>query len=131
MSHSRTESWQKRKAPVPLAIVGIGCRLPGGANDARTLWDMLIAGRSGIREVPTDRWNLDRYFNSDPSVPGTMISKWGGFLEHVDQFDAKFWGISPREAIRMDPQQRWLLEVAWEAIEDAGTPAERLRGSNI
>ncbi|HEV3144024.1 MAG TPA: type I polyketide synthase, partial [Gemmataceae bacterium] len=131
MSHSRSDSLQRRKQPIPLAIVGIGCRFPGGAKDVSSFWEMLIEGRSGIREVPPDRWDLDRYYHPDSSVPGTMISKWGGFVDQVDQFDAKFWGISPREAVRMDPQQRWLLEVAWEAIEDSGTPAQRLRGSNI
>lgn len=115
----------------PLAVVGIGCRFSGGVTDAASLWDLLIQGRSGIVEVPNDRWNRDRFYHPDRSIPGRMISKWGGFLDQIDQFDPQFWGISPREAARMDPQQRWLLEVAWEAIEDAGIAPSELRGDPI
>src|SRR5579871_6593886 len=92
---------------------------------------MLTEGRSGIREVPPDRWDTERYYNPDPTVPGTLITKWGGFVENLAGFDAHFWSISPREAMRMDPQQRWLLEVAWEALEDSGTAPSRLRGRNV
>ncbi|HEV7279867.1 MAG TPA: amino acid adenylation domain-containing protein [Pirellulaceae bacterium] len=113
----------------PLAIVGIGCRLPGGSDDPAGFWSMLAEGRSGIREVPSDRWNLDRFYHSNPDLPGRMITKWGGFVDRLQEFDASFWGISPREAVRMDPQQRWLLETAWEAIEDAGIAPSKLRGS--
>ncbi len=115
----------------PVAIVGIGCRFPGAVVDTESFWQLLVDGRSGIREVPPDRWNLDRYYHPDPAASGTMITKWGGFVDGLDKFDARFWSISPREAMRMDPQQRWLLEVAWEAIEDAGIAPERLRGANI
>ena len=115
----------------PLAIVGIGCRLPGGVVDPETFWEFLADGRSGIVEVPEDRWTLDRYYHEDPSVPGRMHTKWGGFTENLDKFDARFWGITPREAQRMDPQQRWLLETAWEAIEDSGTAPSRLRGTSV
>ncbi len=115
----------------PLAVVGIGCRFPGGVTDASSFWEMLINGRSGIVEVPENRWNRDRYYHPNRAIPGRMITKWGGFLEHIDQFDPQFWGISPREAVRMDPQQRWLLEVAWEAIEDAGIAPSSLRGQSV
>jgi thioester reductase-like protein len=115
----------------PLALVGIGCRLPGGVRDAESFWKMLIEGRSGITEVPADRWNSDRFYHPDATIPGRMISKWGGFVDHLKSFDAPFWGISPREATRMDPQQRWLLEAAWEALEDAGTAPSKLRQANI
>jgi acyl transferase domain-containing protein len=115
----------------PVAIVGIGCRFPGAVVDTESFWQLLVEGRSGIREVPPDRWNLDRYYHPDPAASGTMITKWGGFVDNLDKFDARFWRISPREAMRMDPQQRWLLEVAWEAIEDAGVGPECLRGRNI
>lgn len=115
----------------PLALVGIGCRLPGGVRDVESFWSLLIEGRSGITEVPADRWNSDRYYHSNPAVPGRMITKWGGFVDQLKSFDATFWGISPREAMRMDPQQRWLLEAAWEAIEDAGTAPSKLRQANI
>lgn len=113
----------------PLAIVGIGCRFPGRANSPDSFWDLLIEGKSGIREVPDDRWNVDRYYHPDSSIPIKMITKWGGFVEDVDKFDASFFGISPREAQRMDPQQRWLLELTWEAFEDAGEKPINWRGS--
>ncbi len=115
----------------PLAIVGMGCRFPGGATDAESFWKVLAEGRSGVREVPPDRWDRERFYHPDRSIAQTMITKWGGFVDGVDQFDAAFWGISPREAMRMDPQQRWLLEVAWEAIEDSGTPPRKLRGTPV
>lgn len=114
----------------PLALVGIGCRLPGGVRDVESFWAMLVDGRSGITEVPDDRWNSSRYYHPDPAVPGRMSTKWGGFVDQLKSFDAAFWGISPREANRMDPQQRWLLETAWEALEDAGIPPRKLRGTN-
>jgi thioester reductase-like protein len=115
----------------PLAIVGIGVRLPGQSVDVDSFWKFLAEGRSGIVEVPKDRWDIERYCQTDGSVPGTMVTSWGGFVDNLDKFDARFWGITPREAMRMDPQQRWLLEVAWEAIEDAGVPPSSLRGEKI
>ena len=115
----------------PLAITGIGCRLPGAVNDVESLWSLLREGRSGICEVPANRWNLERFYHTDVTIPGAMTSKWGGFLSNLDEFDAQFWGISPREAMRMDPQQRWLLEVSWEALEDAGVPPNSLRGKPV
>ena len=114
----------------PLAIVGIGCRMPGGVTDTESFWNLLVEEKSGIREVPEDRWDIDRYYHPDAAVPKKMITKWGGFVDNVDKFDPQFFGISPREALRMDPQQRWLLECAWEAIEDGGTRPETLRGTN-
>ncbi|NEQ49337.1 MAG: type I polyketide synthase [Leptolyngbya sp. SIO3F4] len=103
-----------------IAIVGMGCRLPGGANDPTSLWQLLIDGKDAITEVPADRWNVDEYYDPDVTVPGKMYARHGGFLTQVDCFDAKFFGISPREAVKLDPQQRLLLEVSWEALERAG-----------
>ena len=114
----------------PLAIVGIGCRLPGGVNGPESFWQMMVEGRSGIVPVPADRWNRERWHHENVDIPGKMITKWGGFIRDFDRFDAQFFGISPREALRMDPQQRWLLEAAWESLEDAGIPPISLRGSN-
>src|SRR4051794_23537606 len=94
----------------PIAITGIGCRFPGSANDADAFWTLLIEGRSAISEVPNERWSIDRYYHTDAGVAGAMVTRWGGFVENLKGFDARFWGISPREAARMDPQQRWLLE---------------------
>ena len=99
----------------PIAIVGMSCRFPGGANDLGSFWRLLQNGEDAIIEVPADRWDVDEYYDPDPDAPGKMYTRWGGFLQHVpvDAFDAAFFGISPREAMSMDPQQRLLLEVAW------------------
>ena len=116
---------------LPVAIVGVGCRFPGGANGPEAFWRLLVEGQSGIREIPPDRWSIERYYHPDPGIAASMVTKWGGFVEGVDAFDPHFWSISPREAVRMDPQQRWLLEMAWEAIEDSGVAPSRLRGTNV
>ncbi len=112
----------------PIAVIGIACRLPG-ANDVDAFWDLLKAGREGIREVPPERWPIDDYFDSDPDAPGKMSARRAGFLETIDGFDPAFFGIAPREALTMDPQQRLLLEVAWEALENAGVSPASLNGS--
>jgi myxalamid-type polyketide synthase MxaE and MxaD len=111
-----------------IAIIGIGCRFPG-ASDTRAFWNLLRNGVDAIREVPADRFNLHDFYDPDPAAPGKIVTRWGGFIEHVDQFDAHFFGISPREAARMDPQQRLLLELTWEALEDAGQVREHLAGT--
>lgn len=120
---------QKPATHEPLAIVGIGCRLPGGVNGPDSFWQMMVEGRSGIVPVPADRWNRERWYHENVEIPGKMITKWGGFISEFDRFDAQFFGISPREALRMDPQQRWMLEAAWESLEDAGMSPASLRGS--
>src|SRR5262245_8848510 len=104
----------------PLAIIGIGCRLPGGVRSPDDLWKLLINGVDAITEVPKDRWYLSAMYHPDPAKPGRMNTRWGGFLDQIDRFDAQFFRISPREAASADPQQRLLLEVAYEAVEDAG-----------
>jgi acyl transferase domain-containing protein len=114
----------------PVAIIGIGCRFPG-APDTKAFWQLLRNGVDAIGEVPEGRWNLDEFLSDDPDTPGTMRSRWGGFIEHVDEFDPHFFGISPREAVYMDPQQRLFLEVAWESLEDAGQQMEALRGQSV
>ena len=113
----------------PIAVIGMGCRLPGGADDPAAFWALLREGRDAIREVPADRWSIDDWFDADPDSPAKMSVRHGGFLDRIDGFDAAFFGISPREAITMDPQQRLVLEVAWEALEHAGMAPERLAGS--
>ncbi len=114
----------------PIAIIGIGCRFPGGVNDPQSYWDLLMNGVDAVSEIPVDRLDLLAFYSTDHATPGTFISRWGGFLSHIDQFSPEFFGISPREAASMDPQQRLLLEVAWESLEDAGEKPESLAGSS-
>ncbi|MDZ4405947.1 SDR family NAD(P)-dependent oxidoreductase [Prosthecobacter sp.] len=114
-----------------IAIIGIGCRFPGGVNDAEAFWKMLVEGRDAVSEVPPDRWNVERFYDTEPGLVGKTIAKRGGFLDNIDQFDPQFFGISPREAPYIDPQQRLLLETAWEAIEDAGLVLDLDKGTDI
>ena len=114
----------------PLAIIGIGCHFPGGATSPQAFWDLLCAGTDATREVPSDRWDVRKFYDPDLKKSGKMNTFRGGYLERLDQFDAQFFGISPREAMWLDPQQRLLLQVTWEALEDAGQVADRLIGSN-
>ena len=114
----------------PIAIVGIGCRFPGGAANPRLFWRNLCQGKDAIVDVPAERWDVRKFYDPNPDKPGKSYVKQGGFLrERIDEFDPLFFGISPREAESMDPQQRLLLEVTWEAFEDAGIVAEELSGS--
>jgi acyl transferase domain-containing protein len=113
----------------PIAIIGIGCRFPGGADDDASYWQLLQDGVDAIREIPASRWNVDAFYDSDPDAPGKMYTRQGGFLDEVDTFDAPFFGISPREAVSLDPQQRLLLEVGWQALENAGVAPHTLVGS--
>ncbi|MCL4202089.1 MAG: aminotransferase class I/II-fold pyridoxal phosphate-dependent enzyme [Pirellulaceae bacterium] len=112
----------------PIAIVGIGCRFPR-ANNLDEYWNLLRGGIDAIREVPRDRWDVDAFFDPNPGVPGRMYTRWGGFLDGVDQFDPTFFGIAVREAQRIDPQQRLMLEVAWESLENACIPPDSLSGT--
>jgi len=113
----------------PIAIIGMGCRFPGGANDPQSLWQLLCNSTDAIREVPPDRWDMDEFFDPNPDAPGRISTRWAGLLDEVDKFDSEFFGISPREAVGMDPQQRLFLEVGWEALENAGESPEKLLGS--
>lgn len=112
----------------PIAIIGIGCRFPGAA-DLKEFWTLLRNGVDAISEIPRERWNTDALYDPLPGTLAKMSTRWGGFLSGVQQFDPHFFGISPREAISMDPQQRVLLEVTWEALENAGEPPDKLAGS--
>src|SRR3954464_3429449 len=112
----------------PIAIIGMACRFPGAPN-LQAYWRLIEEGRSGVREVPPERWDADAFYDPSGETPGKMSVRWAAFIDGHDQFDPQFFGITPREAVRMDPQQRLLLEVAWEAMENAGRPAEELAGS--
>jgi acyl transferase domain-containing protein/NADPH:quinone reductase-like Zn-dependent oxidoreductase/SAM-dependent methyltransferase/acyl carrier protein len=114
-----------------IAIIGVGCRFPGGVNDTESLWKLLVEGREGVVDVPPDRWNIERYYDPESGLAGKSIVQRGGFIEGIDQFDPQFFGISPREAPYVDPQHRLLLETAWEAIEDAGMVLDFERGSDL
>lgn len=113
----------------PIAIVGIGCRFPGSVDSPTSFWEKLTSGFDAIGEVPPNRWSTQNHFHETPQTPGKMYSRFGAFLDSVDCFDPQFFRITPREALSMDPQQRILMEVAWEAIEDAGIDPTTLRGT--
>ena len=120
----------ERRQKEPIAVIGIGCRFPGGVSTPEAYWELLCNGVDAIMEVPASRWDIDAYYHPNPPLPGKMTTRWGGFIDGVDQFDPQFFGISPREAISMDPQQRLLLEVVWEALEHAGQPPDKLSESH-
>ncbi|MDI3284904.1 type I polyketide synthase [Polyangium sp. 15x6] len=138
----RVLSFEETKAAAPVApvvraaaddgvaVIGVGCRFPGGIRDLDSFWRVLEQGVDAIQEVPPDRWDIDAHYDPDPDAPGKMYTRWGGFVDQIDRFEANFFGISPREARSIDPQQRLLLETTWEALEHAGIPAEQLQGSN-
>lgn len=114
-----------------IAIVGMGCRFPGGANDPEKFWDILVNGKDATSDIPNDRWEVEKFYNPNKSQPGKHYMYHGGFLDRVYEFDEQFFGISPREASFLDPQQRLMLEVSWEALEDAGFNPYELAGSSV
>ncbi|MEM7581598.1 MAG: beta-ketoacyl synthase N-terminal-like domain-containing protein, partial [Cyanobacteria bacterium P01_A01_bin.80] len=120
---------EKQAKTEPIAIIGMDCRFPGGANSPQAYWKLLRSGIDTITEVPPERWSIDDYYDSDPDVPGKMYTRYGGFIDNVDKFDPQFFGISPREATKMDPQQRLLLEVSYTALERSGQSVQELNGS--
>jgi acyl transferase domain-containing protein len=120
----------ERTSAEPIAVIGMGCRLPGGADSPERLWRLLAAGECPVGDVPRDRWDADAVFDPDPEAPGKTYVRRAAFLEQVDQFEPEAFGIAPREAVAMDPQQRLLLEVAHEAFEHAGYAPDRLSGTS-
>ncbi|MFI0982693.1 SDR family NAD(P)-dependent oxidoreductase [Streptomyces sp. NPDC021093] len=118
-----------RRTDEPLAVVGVGLRMPGGAHDLDSLWEVLAEGRDTVGEIPADRFDIDAYYDPDPDAEGRTYARHASFLDDVAHFDASFFGISPREAEPMDPQHRLLLEAAWNSLEDAGIRPRDLRGS--
>ncbi|MBO4270226.1 type I polyketide synthase [Microbispora triticiradicis] len=116
---------ETRSAPEPIAIVGMACRLPG-ARSPEQLWELLCRGENTISEIPADRFPVEEVYAPASGTPGKLASRYGGFVSGIDEFDAEFFGISPREAAATDPQHRQVMEVAWEAFEDAGLVLERM-----
>ncbi|NEQ95268.1 MAG: acyltransferase domain-containing protein [Cyanothece sp. SIO2G6] len=117
-------------SPQGIAVIGMACRFPGARN-YEEFWANLENGMNSITEIPVDRWNLEDYYSADPEKPNTTASKWGGFIDDADKFDAAFFNISRREAEHMDPQQRLMLELTWTCIEDAGYAPLSLSGKDI
>ena len=128
-TQSKRKAKSIRKYP-PLAIIGIGCRFPGGGNNPTAFWEFLCEGGDAITDIPLDRWDIRQFYDQNPDKPGKMYARQAGFIDQSPEyFDPKFFGISPREADCIDPQQRLLLETVWEAIEDAGLIQENLQES--
>ncbi|MTD72405.1 type I polyketide synthase [Flavobacterium sp. LC2016-13] len=113
----------------PIAVIGMACKLPGKVNNTEDFWQLLLDKKNGIVDIPADRWNIDDFYDENLSVPGKMCVRKGGFIDDIDLFDAQFFGISPIEAEALDPQQRILLQTTLQAIESAGIPTEKLKGS--
>src|SRR4029077_11017557 len=124
---SRVAALQAEREP-PIAIVGMSCRFAGAA-DPNALWDLVASGGDAVRPIPPDRWDAAKWFSPDPDMPGRVAFQEAAFLDEVDSFDNELFGIAASEAAQMDPQHRMILELAWEAIEDAGLPPDRLLGA--
>ncbi|WP_333874636.1 polyketide synthase, partial [Methylobacter sp.] len=112
-----------------IAIIGIGCRFPGGVDSPESYWQLLSEGKDAVVEVPAQRWDSQRYYHPEANKLGFTNTTRAAILDHIDQFDPQFFNISPREAVNLDPQQRLVLETAWEALERAGQMPDRLAGT--
>jgi acyl transferase domain-containing protein/acyl carrier protein len=113
----------------PIAIIGMGCRLPGGIDSPEAFWQALLRGDDLVTEIPAERWDVEEHYDPERGVPGRSVSRWGGFIDDAGGFDASFFGFGEREATAIDPQHRLLLETSWEAIEHAGIAPSSLTGS--
>ncbi|MTJ10362.1 type I polyketide synthase [Anabaena sp. UHCC 0204] len=122
---AKLQSLEKAKIE-PIAIIGMGCRFPGGADNPEDFWQLLKNGVDAITEVPQDRWNIDDYYDPEKETPGKMYTRYGAFVDKLKEFDPSFFSISPREARALDPQHRLILEVSWEALENAALNPQKL-----
>ena len=113
----------------PIAIIGMGCRFPGEVHTVNDFWQLMISGKDPITEVPPSRWDINEFYDANYHTTGKMNTRFGGFLDNVNQFDASFFNISPKEAEQMDPQQRLFLEVSWQAIEQSALSPAKLNHS--
>lgn len=118
----------KKAARDPIAVVGMGCRYPGGVRTPDAFWELLRSGKDILREIPGERWDVDAHYDPEVTVPGKMYVRHGYYLDDLDQFDPQFFGLSPREAESLDPQQRMVMEVSWETLEHAGIAPSTLKG---
>ncbi|WP_315788438.1 type I polyketide synthase [Fischerella sp. JS2] len=125
---SKLEAMEQKQTE-PIAIIGMACRFPGGAN-LESFWQLCKEGVDAVKEVPSNRWDLNIHYDPNPETAGKIYTRRGGFLEQVDEFDASFFGIAPREVVSLDPQQRLLLEVSWEALENAAQAPDKLHNSS-
>jgi len=126
----RLEQQNRNLGNEPIAVIGMGLRFPGAAHSPESFWDLLKKQENAVVEIPSNRWDVNSFYDPDPEKAGKMYARHGAFLDQIDQFDAAFFGITPLEAHKMDPQQRILLEVVWESLERSGRASERLSGSN-
>ncbi|WP_310632147.1 beta-ketoacyl synthase N-terminal-like domain-containing protein [Paraburkholderia sp.] len=122
---------QSNAASGRVAVIGMACRFPGGATCAASYWALLNSGRSAIRDTPRERFDIDAFYSSDPDEPGTTYSRVAGYVDDPFFFDHTFFRTSAAEAVEMDPQQRWMLELAWSALESAGLAPGKLRGKSV
>ncbi len=123
-----TDASSDKDAREPIAIVGMGCRYPGGVRTPQEFWELLTSGRDILREIPGERWDVDAFYDPQMTVPGKMYVRHGHYLDDIDQFDPQFFGLSPREAESLDPQQRLVMEISWETLEHAGLAPDTLKG---
>ncbi len=115
----------------PIAVIGMGCHFPGGADNPEQFWQLLVNGGDAVTEVPAQRWSIEQYYDANPDTPGKMHTRSGGFLNaRIDEFDAQFFGMTPREALSLDPQQRLLMETTWQALENANIAPDSLFKTN-
>lgn len=121
---------EARSQSEPIAVIGMGLRFPGCGSDPEAFWRMIAEGRDAVTTVPPDRWDAEAFYAPESATSGKMTTRKASFLDDVRRFDAAFFDITPREAARMDPQQRIFLETAWHALEDAGLPKSRIAGTD-